>query len=120
MQMVAGAIKTRCAQTVDRSVSAIIHIVPALANGEFNHKYIGALALCSSSPVQNHRNEVEVLGNSRTNCLSAASFCEAPKHLRSEGNPLKAGGDEGALLGQPFRRVKGWASAGDATPVRKE
>jgi len=54
---------------------------------------------CPSPPFCPCRSGGDVSGKRPANCLSAASFCRSPKHLRSAGNPAWAGlGQWGALL----------------------
>ena len=70
-QTLAGPVKTRFAQTVDRSVSANVHLAPASAHGKSCHKGIKAYGHCKSR--------------------SICSFRIAPTRRSSTGGPEREG-----------------------------
>ena len=71
------------------------------------------------NPRLSHRSAVEVLRNRPNNCLSAASFVRAAKHLRSAGDPLQAGAIGGVPWVQGVGHASPWSPSGGETPESK-
>lgn len=109
-QMLAGPVKTRYAQTVDRSfrpTSASLRLEQTGFVETFNQGIIiqtessgSAFPRLLPPPETNGLTTI-----SRANCLSVASFCTADVHLFGSGYP-RSGQGIGAPFGLPFRAHK--------------